>query len=182
MSANKRRFSRAKLTWLRLTYFAPASMSRPFHSMRLSAICGAFDYHVSVHCFDDPETFFVYPIRLEDRLPPVAIPLLPGDSPVTVDLQSVFDRCYDAGPYAREIRLWCGCRDSRSAPIRRPGPRRSLGPGRMADERAIPRPHLSLFARFHPPLVGTRLSRMFLDGYLAAFLYCSRRSFTPGSS
>jgi len=66
--------------------------------------CGPFDYHVSVHGFDDFETFFVYPIRLEDRLPPVAIPLLPGDSPVTVDLQSVFDRCYDAGPYAREIR------------------------------------------------------------------------------
>ncbi len=36
-------------------------------------------------------------------MPPVAIPLLPGDSPVTVDLQSVFNRCYDAGPYAREI-------------------------------------------------------------------------------
>jgi hypothetical protein len=65
--------------------------------------CGAFDYHVSVHCFEDPETFFVYPIRLEDRLPSVAIPLLPGDSPVTIDLQSVFNRCYDAGPYAREI-------------------------------------------------------------------------------
>ena len=58
---------------------------------------------MSVHCFDDPETFFVYPIRLEDRLPSVAIPLLPGDSPVTIDLQSVFNRCYDAGPYAREI-------------------------------------------------------------------------------
>jgi Protein of unknown function (DUF4058) len=66
--------------------------------------CEAFDYHVSVHCFDDRETFFVYPIRLEDCLPPVAIPLLPGDSPVTVDLQSVFNRCYDAGPYSREIR------------------------------------------------------------------------------
>jgi uncharacterized protein DUF4058 len=66
--------------------------------------CGSFDYHVSVHGFDDVETFFIYPIRLEDRLPPIEIPLLPGDSSVTVDLQAVFDRCYDAGPYAREIR------------------------------------------------------------------------------
>jgi len=66
-------------------------------------VCGDFDYHVSVHCYDDRDTFFVYPIALEERLPPVAIPLLPGDSPVTVDLQSVFDRCYDAGPYSREI-------------------------------------------------------------------------------
>ncbi len=66
--------------------------------------CGSYDYHALVHGFDDLETFFVYPIRLEDRLTPIAIPLLPGDSAVTVDLQNVFDRCYDAGPFAREIR------------------------------------------------------------------------------
>jgi hypothetical protein len=68
------------------------------------AVCGAFDYHVSVHRFDDQETFFVYPIRLEEHLPPVAIPLLPSDAPITLDLQAVFDRCYDAGPYSREVR------------------------------------------------------------------------------
>jgi len=66
--------------------------------------CGSFDYHVSVRPFDDLDTFHVYPIRLEDRLPPIAIPLLSGDPPVTLDLQAVFDRCYDAGPYAREVR------------------------------------------------------------------------------
>jgi hypothetical protein len=65
--------------------------------------CGPFDYHVSVRPFDVLETFHVYPIRLEDRLPPIAVPLLPGDPPVTIDLQAVFDRCYDAGPYAREV-------------------------------------------------------------------------------
>ena len=67
------------------------------------ASCGAFDYHVSVHRFDDFESFFVYPIALEEPLPAIDIPLLPGDSPVTLDLQAVFNRCYDAGPYAREI-------------------------------------------------------------------------------
>jgi hypothetical protein len=67
------------------------------------ASCGAFDYHVSVHRFDDLEMFFVYPIRLEDRLPTIAVPLLPGDPPVPLDLRAVFDRCYDAGPYAREV-------------------------------------------------------------------------------
>ena len=67
------------------------------------AACGAFDYHVSIHRFDDLETFFVYPILLEDRLPTIAIPLLPGDPSVPLDLQAVLDRCYDAGPYVREI-------------------------------------------------------------------------------
>jgi hypothetical protein len=66
--------------------------------------CGPFDYHISVRPFDVLETFHVYPIRLEYPLPPIAVPLLPGDSPVTIDLRAVFDRCYDAGPYAREIR------------------------------------------------------------------------------
>ncbi len=65
--------------------------------------CAPFDYHVSVHPFDDLETFLVYPIQLADRLPPVDIPLLPGDPSVTLDFQAVFDRCYDAGPYSREI-------------------------------------------------------------------------------
>jgi Protein of unknown function (DUF4058) len=67
------------------------------------AECGAFDYHVSVHRFDDLETYFVYPIRLEDRLPTIEVPLLPDDPSVPLDLQAVFDRCYDAGPYFREI-------------------------------------------------------------------------------
>lgn len=65
--------------------------------------CGLFDYHVSVHRFDEPDTFYVYPVRLQDRLPAIGIPLLPGDADVTIDVQSVFDRCYHAGPYVREI-------------------------------------------------------------------------------
>jgi hypothetical protein len=62
---------------------------------------GSFDYHVSIRRFDHPADFLVYPIRLEQRLPEIAIPLLPDAPPVTVDLQSVFDQSYDAGPYQR---------------------------------------------------------------------------------
>jgi hypothetical protein len=28
---------------------------------------------------------------------------LPDDAAISLDLRAVFDRCYDAGPYAREI-------------------------------------------------------------------------------
>lgn len=63
-----------------------------------------YDYHVCIHHFDNLEDFFVYPIYLGGRLPSIAIPLLPGDGSVTVDLQAVFTRTYDAGPYARRIR------------------------------------------------------------------------------
>ncbi|HEX5445725.1 MAG TPA: DUF4058 family protein [Pirellulales bacterium] len=64
---------------------------------------GPFDYHVCVHHFDNLEAYFIYPIQLDERLPQIAIPLLPGDPAVTVDLQAVFDHCYGAGPYAREV-------------------------------------------------------------------------------
>jgi hypothetical protein len=69
----------------------------------IRAKAGPFDYHVSIHRFDRPKEFLVYPISLRQALPPIAIPLLPGDPDVTIDLQAVFDRAYDAGPYRREV-------------------------------------------------------------------------------
>jgi hypothetical protein len=70
---------------------------------RLTAVVGSFDYHVCIHRFDRFEDFIVYPIRLEQPLPEIALPLLPGDLDVTIDLQDVFDRAYDTGPYRRRV-------------------------------------------------------------------------------
>ena len=70
---------------------------------RLTAAAEGFNYHVSIHHFDNLEDYFVYPFRLPDPLPMIAIPLLPGDPPVSLDLQAVFNRTYEAGPYHREI-------------------------------------------------------------------------------
>jgi hypothetical protein len=67
------------------------------------ARAGAFDYHVCVHRFDHPNVYYIYPIKLEQRLPGIAIPLLPDDPAASLSLQAVFDRAYDAGPYSRVI-------------------------------------------------------------------------------
>jgi hypothetical protein len=67
------------------------------------AKAGRFDYLVSIHRFDRPNDYLIYPISLPDRLPEIAIPLLPGDPDVPLDLQAVFDRSYDFGPYRREV-------------------------------------------------------------------------------
>lgn len=64
---------------------------------------GPFDYHVSVHRFDRPADYFVYPIQLGQRLPRIAVPLLPGVPDVPLDLQAAFDRAYDIGPYRRSV-------------------------------------------------------------------------------
>jgi len=69
----------------------------------VEAKAGRFDYFVSIHRFDRPTEFLVYPIALPDRLPEIAIPLLPGDPDVPLDFQTIFDRAYDAGPYEREV-------------------------------------------------------------------------------
>jgi hypothetical protein len=63
-----------------------------------------YDYHVCIHHFDNLEDFFIYPAHLDQRLPAIAVPLLPGDGAVTVDLQGAFDRAYDTGPYRRWVR------------------------------------------------------------------------------
>ncbi len=41
---------------------------------------------------------------LKSKLPKIGIPLLPGDADITIDLQAVFDRCYDTALYARRVR------------------------------------------------------------------------------
>jgi hypothetical protein len=65
---------------------------------------GPFDYHVCIHRYDQRGEFQVYPIRIEDRLPEIDIPLLPADGTVRLDLQALFDRAHDGGPFRRRVR------------------------------------------------------------------------------
>lgn len=58
---------------------------------------------VSVWRFHMRHRFEVYPIRLQQRLPRIAVPLLPEDKDVVLDLQWVFNKCYDLGRYGLDI-------------------------------------------------------------------------------
>lgn len=62
-----------------------------------------YDYHVCVHRFDRWEDYFVYPFTVRESLPTIDVPLLPGDGSVPLDLQAVFTRCFDVGPYRYEV-------------------------------------------------------------------------------
>jgi hypothetical protein len=62
-----------------------------------------YDYHVSV-CPSYSIKQYGYPFRLADMLPEIAVPLLEKDGSIAVDLQEVFHRVYDTGPYRRRIR------------------------------------------------------------------------------
>ena len=70
---------------------------------RLAKVTDPPDYHVCIHHFDNLEDFFVYPFALSQPLPIIKVPLQPDDGEVRIDLQQVFQRTYEAGPYHREI-------------------------------------------------------------------------------
>jgi hypothetical protein len=96
------RAGRAHLIEIDLLRSGTHAMAVPCDIAREKA--GPFDYHVSVHRFDQPKNYLVYPIRLGQRLPVITIPLLPEDPAVLLDLRVAFDRAYDAGPYRKRIR------------------------------------------------------------------------------
>ncbi len=77
---------------------------------------GGFDYHVCVHRWDRPNTYYIYPIQLQGPLPVVATPLLLDDPPVPFNLKAVLDRAYDAGRY----RDWVSYRNAVPAPPLQP--------------------------------------------------------------
>lgn len=93
--------SRAHLIEIDLLRYGTHTSAVPHDWLRHQV--GTIDYHVCSHQFDVPNEFSVYPIRLEQSLPLIRVPLLPGDGHVEADLQMVFNHAYDAGPYRREI-------------------------------------------------------------------------------
>jgi len=70
---------------------------------------GPFDYHVCVHRPVRPEEYEVYPIRMADSLPKVAIPLLKDSPDVGIEMQPLLDRCYESGLYDRQTRYAQSC-------------------------------------------------------------------------
>lgn len=71
---------------------------------------GFFDYLVCVSAVPDRgKRFVLYPTTVRQRLPRLAIPLKSSDEHVTLDLQPIFDRIYEAGDYADRIQYTKPC-------------------------------------------------------------------------
>ncbi|MGL4550278.1 MAG: DUF4058 family protein, partial [Gemmataceae bacterium] len=93
------------------------------------------DYHVCIHHFDNLEDYFVYPVSLPGRLPVIAVPLLPGDAPVLVDLQAVLQRTYEMGTYRRRVRYTAPVPAPELSPERREWVKKLL-----TDKKLLPAP------------------------------------------
>ncbi len=75
----------------------------------------AYDYHVCTTRADRPTVCFVVPIRLSDSLPQIAVPLTDDVEAISIDLQSIFERCYDDARYERAVRYSIPCEPPLSA-------------------------------------------------------------------
>jgi hypothetical protein len=64
---------------------------------------GYWDYLVCLHRGGQGRQSEVWPIRLRQPLPRIRVPLADDDPDVVLDLQEVFNRCYDQGGYARRM-------------------------------------------------------------------------------
>ncbi len=62
-----------------------------------------WDYLICLHRAGHGRRYEVWTIRLRQRLPRIWVPLSEGDCDVVLDLQKVFDHCYDEGAYARLV-------------------------------------------------------------------------------
>jgi len=64
---------------------------------------GRWDYLVCQHRGGQGERYAAWAVTVQQRLPRISIPLADGDPDVVLDLQAVFNRCYDEGAYARRL-------------------------------------------------------------------------------
>ena len=87
---------------------------------RIAAVIGAHGGRVSAETLTDvrallrgfagsPTRYFARPIKMEERLPTIRVPLDPGVPLVPLDLQPLLDRAYDTGRYPRLVRYTAPC-------------------------------------------------------------------------
>jgi hypothetical protein len=64
---------------------------------------GAWDYLVCLHRGGQGQRYEVWAVSMRQRLPRIRVPLAENEPDVVLDLQTVFERCYDEGAYARRV-------------------------------------------------------------------------------
>jgi hypothetical protein len=71
---------------------------------------GLFDYLVAVsRARDRHKRSYFYARTVRDRLPRIAIPLQPGDADITLDLQPILNKAYEAGLYDERLQYSRPC-------------------------------------------------------------------------
>jgi hypothetical protein len=64
---------------------------------------GGWDYLICLHRGGQRGRYEVWAMTLRQRLPRIRVPLADGEPDIGLDVQAVFDRCYNEGAYARRL-------------------------------------------------------------------------------
>lgn len=64
---------------------------------------GVWNYLACLHRGGQRGRYEVWAMTLRQRLPRIRVPLAHGEPDIVLDVQAVFDRCYDEGAYARRL-------------------------------------------------------------------------------
>jgi Protein of unknown function (DUF4058) len=92
--------SRAHLIEIDLLRRGEHTVAVPYESVRRK---GTWAYLTCLHRGGDGQRYAIWAVTVRQRLPRIAVPLAPGDPDLALDLQAIFNRCYDEGAYARRI-------------------------------------------------------------------------------
>ncbi len=77
----------------------------PFTSLELDREIGVMmGSHYLVAVMRRPRWYEYYAVTVRQRLPRIGVPLAHGDPDAILDLQAVFTRCWDTGPYPEVLR------------------------------------------------------------------------------
>ncbi|GBC94800.1 hypothetical protein HRbin16_00585 [bacterium HR16] len=74
------------------------TIAPPQHKLKEQVGTG-WHYMVSISRADAPYDFLLYPRTVRERLPRIPVPLAIGDRDAVLDLQAVFNQCYEDGAY-----------------------------------------------------------------------------------
>jgi Protein of unknown function (DUF4058) len=61
------------------------------------------DYYALVSRAEEPSLLHIWPISIRDSLPPVPVPLDPGEPEILLDIRAAMDRVYDKGRYGEQL-------------------------------------------------------------------------------
>ena len=92
--------SKAHLLELDLLRKGMHTVAAPLEGLRQH---GEWDGLICLHRSDRPYQYEYWFSKLQEPLPSIRIPLTPGLPDVRIDMQAIYDRAYDAGPYNRRI-------------------------------------------------------------------------------
>jgi hypothetical protein len=78
------------------------TLAAPLNRLR-EKVRQPWHYLISISRADDPEHFLLYPRTVRERLPVIPVPLAMGEGSAPLDLQAIFNQCYEDGAYGDVI-------------------------------------------------------------------------------